>query len=177
MKKIVAIALVVCMLLSTCVVYAVDFDPSKYTVEELEDIQRIIAKYLPKTLGNQVLYDENGLYIEYRGIYIYSESSLIVDLYIDNLLGEDIYVSLWNGRANRFAINFSNNGNTIKNDSIYLASANFEYIIRVDDLMKYGVTNLDRVDFDLIVKTGGMFGDTIIELPIKIDADIPIKKR
>lgn len=174
MKKFVAIALVVCMLLSTCVVYAADFDPSKYTVEELEDIQRIIAKYLPKTLGNQVLYDENGLYIECRGIYTYSKSSYIVDLYIDNLLGEDIYVSLRNGRANRFTISFSNNGNTIKNDSIYLASANFDYIIDTDELKKYGVTNLDRVDFDLIVKTGGMFGDIIVELPIRIDVDIPV---
>ena len=117
MKKFVAIALVVCMLLSTCVVYAVDFDPSKYTVDELVDIQEIIAKYLSTRAGNQVVYDENGLYIECRGIS--SEGSMMIDLYIENSLGGDIFVGLLDGRANRFMIGFANNVGLVKNNSIY----------------------------------------------------------
>lgn len=174
MKKIIAFFLALELSLIACIAYAVDFDPRKYSNEELAEIQKIIAHYLPQTTGNQVLYDENGLYVEYRGIYFHSENSWIINLYVDNLFGKDVYVSLRNGRVNRVNTVFGNSGYTIKNDSIFLASTTFSYIINVEKIKEYGFTNLDRINFDLLIKSGGINGDTIIEMPITINTDIPI---
>ena len=181
MKKSLFIIVIFLSICFTIVTYAdVDFDPSIYTNEELEEIISTINNYLPqssdKSSEAEVLYDEDGVYVEFRGIYKYSSSSYIVDLYVDNTKGEEIYLSLRDGRVNRASIGFSNNGISIQDNSIYLASANFDFIIDTDDLRPYGIDTINQLDFTLNLKTGGMFGDTFLELPVSLALDVPIEE-
>ena len=151
-----------------------EFDPSIYSEAELYDIIDKIYAYIPKTPEGTVLCNEQGVYVEFRGIYKYSSSSYIVNLYVDNTCGEDVYLSLRDGRVNRASIGFANNGVSIQNNSIYLASANFDMIIDNDDLEPYGISTINSVDFTLNVNKGGMFGDSIIKLPVSLTVEVPI---
>ena len=154
---------------------AADFDPSEYTVDDLLLIDKAIWEAIPKTPTGEVLYDDKGIYIEYKGIYEYSKSSWIVDLYIENNTEEDVYVTLMNGRCNRFDTGFSNNGNKIIADSVYRASAKYQFIIDIDDLKIYDIDHLNSVDFNLDISTAWIGGDQIANVPVKlvVDMDLP----
>lgn len=93
---------------------------------------------------------------------------------MDNSSGEEIYLTLRNGRVNRAKIGFSNNGITFHDDSIYLSSANFDLLIPLDDLEIYGIKNINQLDFTLRVNFDGMFGDAVVETPILLILDVPL---
>lgn len=120
---------------------------------------------------NNVLLDEDGVHVEFRGIEEYSSSSYIVDLYIENNTDSAIYVSIRDGLVNNYSIGFANNGNTIEAGAKYLASANFDYIIDVDDLEAYGITTIENLDFNLYISTE-MFGDVISETPVSLNVSV-----
>ena len=46
------------------------FDPSQYTEEELREIDTLIHMHLTKTEEGTVLYDDNGIYVEFKGLYL-----------------------------------------------------------------------------------------------------------
>lgn len=152
----------------------VDFDPAQYTLEELDEILRIINMYYPKTPEGEVLYDQDGLYIEYRGIYEHSHSKWIINLYVDNATGDDKTLLLTDVRANRYNISVGNNGKTIVDDSVYLSSANYGYVIDIDDLAMYNIETLNRIDFTLGIRNGGLLGDIIADLPISINMEMTL---
>ena len=154
-----------------------DFDPSSYSVEELSAIQDSISNYLSSTdetdkneEDKNVLYNENGIYIEYRGIAHYSRKSWIVNIYVDNSSGKDIYVDTNNVRINRFAIGLSNDGARITDGSIYLANPNYDFIINVEDIKEYGISAIEKIEFDLRIYEGSWIsGEQIAEVPITLE--------
>ena len=176
MKKL-ALMIVVMILASTIAATAdTRFDPSQYSVEELSAIQDIISNYLSQNENNAeddskaVLYNENGICIEFKGIDHYSKSNWLINLYIENNYGEEISVLLNDGRANRFAIEFSNGFTTIGDDSVYLAKPNFDFLIKIDDLNEYGISTLETLDFNLVIKKGGwLTGEKIAEVPVTLE--------
>lgn len=173
MKKFVAILTVALSLCFASVAFAdVDFDPSIYTKEELIGIISTINKYLPKTPNGQVLFEGGGVYVEFRGIHKYGYNYTI-DIYLDNSSGKEVYLDLDDPRVNRAKIPLGSNGISILDDSIYLASANYDLIIYTNDLKAYGISAIERLEFTLSLGTG-MFGDSFVELPILLLLDVPL---
>ena len=154
----------------------VNFDPSVYTSDELHEIVSIINNYLPKTPKGEVLYNEDGVYVEFRGIYKHSSSKYIVDLYIENTKGEEISFALWYFRVNRATISLGNSGDTLEDDCIYLTSANYRLIIDTSDLELYGIDTISRLDFTLVLKKGDVHGEIFVEQPFTLNLDCPLNR-
>lgn len=119
----------------------------------------------------QVLYEDDNVYVEYCGIVEYSESTWILNLYIENKLDSEIYVLVADSMVNGYSINFANNGIFIPANSKYLSSPNYDVVIDLDDLQAYGIYSLDSITFALSVRTD-MFGDTLAET----DVFLPVAK-
>ena len=181
MKKLVMM-MVVMILASTIATYAdVEFDPSQYSKEELSTIQGLISNYLSASDENEedenknVWYNENGIYIEYKGIAHYSKKSWILNIYVDNSSGKEIYVDTNNVRINRFSVGLSNDGARITDGSIYMANPNFDFIIDIEDLKEYEVSAIEKIEFDLRIYEGSWItGEQIAELPITLEMYEPI---
>ena len=182
MKKL-ALLIIAIIFVSTLAAYAdVEFDPSQYSEEELSAIQEKISNYLSslsKTEEDEdenVLYNENGIYIEYRGIVHYSKDSWIFNIYVENSSGKELFMTTKKLRINRFAMGFSNNGAKISDGTIYLSSPNFRFILDTDDLKEYGISAIEKIEFNLgIYEESEFSGEAIAELPITIETYEPVK--
>ena len=199
MKKVFCLILVSILVLSNCLsVFAygetildieVDFDITQYSYEELAVIQRMIAEYFKhmsddqaKLLGdeerttdnqasvNAVLYNNNGVYIEYSGI-----KRWIIDLYYNNTSSNTILIAIENLRANRFVIDCANGGCTIPPNSTYLPRVTYNNIIRVEDLLAYGISTLNSLDFEISIWVWDMDNHTHLEqLPVTLNISMDV---
>lgn len=116
---------------------------------------------------HEVVLNTDGIYVEYRGIKEDSSESWILNLYVENNRDSEIYLSLRNNRINKFNVDLSNNGITIPANSKYLASPNYDLIIKTDSLAAYGITSIDELDFTLYISTS-LFGECISEADVSI---------
>ncbi len=176
MKKTLSLFVALVMMLGSGIAAAdVDFDPAQYSIDQLEEIQRIIAGYLPRNLEGQVLYDQDDLYIECKGIALHQATTWVINLYVDNKTNDEVYIALGGGKANGCIIKISSAKTTVLGNSVYLADPNFDNLISVSALRDYGITNLTSVEFDIEVRKGDKKGDILLQSPIKIDTDIPVE--
>ena len=120
------------------------------------------------TETSQVLLDQDGIYVEYRGIVEHSSDSWIVNLYVENNTQNDFYLSLRNVVINGCYCSLSNSGTTIQTGSKYLAEPNFNFVLDTDKLSAYGISEITDIDFDINISTE-MFGDEILNSPASID--------
>ena len=105
-----------------------------------------------KKNGNIVLYDKS-VYVEYRGFYKESDNKLIVNLCIENNSEKEIAVSLDNFLINRYNISLGNGWCKIISHSRYLASANYDFLVDVEDLDLYHISSVEELDFTLQIGT------------------------
>ena len=117
--------------------------------------------------ASQVLVDQDGILVEYRGIEEYSSESWIINLYVENNTENDFYLSLDNTLINGNLVPISNNGINIQAGSKYLSEPNFELVIDTDNLAEYGITEVSDISFDVDVRTD-IFGDEILNIPAEI---------
>lgn len=110
------------------------------------------------------LVDQDGIYVEYRGISEYSDSSWIINLYVENNRDTDFYLSLRNVLINGYKVSISNNGGNIQAGSKYLSEPNFDLVLDTDNLAAYGISKIDNISFDVYISTS-MFGDEILSVP------------
>ena len=115
------------------------------------------------------LLDED-VYVEYRGIYEYSDQSWIINLYLENNMDREVYLDLDDVLVNGYCISLANGNKSIPAGSKYLASTNFDYIINTEDLSAYGITEIKTLDFNLRIKDDWA-GDSIYETPVNIDVN------
>ena len=129
---------------------------------------------------SEVIYDKDGIYIEYRGIYYDSRdgwisSDWMINLYIENNTSEDINTIISGLVCNgKYSLNMSNGLNTISTNTVFLSSAKYSNIIDTDELKKYGVNHLDTVDVTLEIKKDS-FKTEIATIPLSlvVDLDLP----
>ena len=114
------------------------------------------------------LVDQDGIYVEYRGISEYSDSSWIINLYVENNRDTDFYLSLRNVLINGYKVSISNNGGNIQAGSKYLSETNFDLVLDTDNLTAYGICKIDNISFDVYISTS-MFGDEILSVPIILE--------
>lgn len=114
------------------------------------------------------LVDQDGIYVEYRGISEYSDSSWIINLYVENNRDTDFYLSLRNVLINGYKVSISNNGGNIQAGSKYLSEPNFDLVLDTDNLSAYGICKIDNISFDVYISTS-MFGDEILSVPIILE--------
>lgn len=114
------------------------------------------------------LVDQDGIYVEYRGISEYSDSSWIINLYVENNRDTDFYLSLRNVLINGYKVSISNNGGNIQAGSKYLSEPNFDLVLDTDNLTAYGICKIDNISFDVYISTS-MFGDEILSVPIILE--------
>ena len=115
------------------------------------------------------LLDED-VYVEYRGIYEYSDQSWIINLYLENNTDCEIYLDLDDVLVNGYCISLANGNKSIPAGSKYLASTNFDYIIDTADLSAYGITEIETLAFNLRIKDDWA-GNSIYETPVNIDVN------
>lgn len=121
-----------------------------------------------------VLLDSENIYVEFRGIDEYSSSSWIVNLYVENNRDSEIYLSLRDNRVNDYVIGIANNGISIPAGGRYLASPNYDLIIRLEELAEYRITTFEKMDFNLKISTS-LLGDEIVKVPVSISVGKTIK--
>ena len=114
------------------------------------------------------LVDQDGIYVEYRGIAEYSKDSWIINIYVENNKDEDFYLSLNNTLVNGYRVPLSNNGSDIQAGSKYLSEPNFDLILDTEDLAAYGISKIENIKFDVDISTS-MFGDEILNTPVDLE--------
>lgn len=132
---------------------------SNETESKAEDKQKEKTK--------EILLNESGYLIEFRGIEEYSSESWIVNLYVENNTDSEICVSLNEINVDGYSIKIANNGNSIQPGTKYLAEPLFDYVLNVEDLKAYEMTELKELNFTLWIGTS-LFGDTIVEKPVTL---------
>ncbi len=134
----------------------------------------------PKEEISEVIYDKDGIYIEYRGIYYDSRDGWIsrdwmINLYIENNTDRDISTVVSELVCNgKYSLNMSNGLNKITSKTVFLSSVKYSNIINTDELKKYGIKHLDTVDVKLEIKDGS-FSEVIATIPLSlvVDLDLP----
>lgn len=173
MKKQIVVLIIVLSLCSASLSLAkADFDPSIYTKEELLEIVTIIYNYLPKTPIGEILYDDGSVYVEFRGIEKYSTGTYIINLFVENNRGEEVYLDLSKCKANRASFGVGNGRLSIPDDSIYLTKPHFGLVINSYDLRAYGIDTINQLDFIMQLTTKDYYnGEIFAEIPITLILD------
>lgn len=110
----------------------------------------------------QVVIDNSDILVEYRGITEFSSDSWIVNLYIENRSGKELYVDADDVLINNYNVRLANNNESIPAGSKFLAQPNFKYIIDTNELAEYGIEKMTDINFTLKVKEEWS-GDSIYE--------------
>lgn len=131
--------------------------------------EKVLASSTVETDNDaKVIFDQDGIYVEYRGIEEYSSQSWIINLYVENNTQNDFYLSLRDVLVNGNIISIANNGQTIQTGSKYLSQPNFDMVLDTDKLAAYGISEVNDIGFEIYVATE-MFGDEIVTTPFSID--------
>ena len=154
------------------------FDPAQYTEEELREIDTLIHMHLSKTEEGTVLYDDNGIYIEYRGLYKCSYSRDIgINLFIQNNSGKPfLYYLATDEYVNKAYMDFRGAGiYEIHDGTMLMTKTVDQFLIRFDALKEWGVTTIQNIEFtiDFTVLVGN-WRETYCTVPVSLTLDYPI---
>lgn len=97
----------------------------------------------------KVLFDDNNIFVEYRGIEEYSSDSWIINLYVENNTDSDFYLSTRNVLINNCTVGLSNSVVEIKKGTKYLAEPNFNFVLNLENLEPYNIKSVDSINFEL----------------------------
>ena len=177
MKKWFALMLVIMTLCMTATAETA-FDPSQYTMDELKEINNIIMSNLLKTEKGDVIYDKDGVYIEFRGIVRDSKSRYILNLFIVNSTNDEIEVTVtYNASGNKYSIlvnrcdmPIGNCGVSVEKNSALLTGTDFKYLLDTEDFEMYGIDIVTHLEFSLDIK--GENGT--VTVPFSLNVDVPL---
>lgn len=114
---------------------------------------------------NDVWFDSDDIYIEFRGLEEESSSKWIVSLYVENNRDSEIYLFLKGNRLNNCVVSLANNGITIPAGSKYLSVPKYNFIVDIEEIAEYGLTSITQFDSTLNICTD-FFGDTIADVNV-----------
>jgi len=167
------------MLLVGCTASAladVQFDPSNYTKEELLTIDAMITSYLRNTNEGNIIYDENGITIEFLGISP-DIFGYLVELLIINESADKVYAIVNDLMINRCTVSGVGSFFDISSNSIYATKANSNFIFKNDDLESYGIKSIERIDFNISLcpyrENGSLDSDRRVNPSFSIVLDEP----
>ena len=142
MKKIVLIVffLATCLLLpiSSCN-SETDFDPSQYTDTELIEILSKINLYFSKKSIQEgdVLYDDNGVYIEYRGLVQINSNTYYLKIFARNETDKPIELYMNDAFVDRAKLEIANTYERIEQNSLFISTNS--YYLKTKVLADYGI--------------------------------------
>ncbi|MDD6050067.1 MAG: hypothetical protein PUC00_02155 [Clostridiales bacterium] len=150
------------------------FDPAQYTEEELREIDTLIHMHLTKTEEGTVLYDDNGIYIEYRGLYIDNYYDAVgVNLFIQNNFGRYLVFDKWNAAVNKATMRLGISAGTGLNDGqMHMTITEGNWHLKFEDLAVWEFTTIQSLDFTINVRDEEW--TTYFSIPVSLTLDYPI---
>lgn len=152
-----------------------NFIPSQYTNEELDRIDSLIHTHLSKTEEGTVLYDENGIYIEYKGLYPdIARSGLGVNILIQNNSGQKLSFSPWGETVNKAHFSWLNNMNFwLEDGTMHLTKSDRDWLMDYDDLAEWEMTTIQSIEFNINVYVSENYAH-YLTIPVSLTLDDPI---
>lgn len=142
-KRLIAFVLACWLLLSVSVCFAeTTFNLSEYTDEELQEILAKINLHFSETSvkAGDILYDANGLYIEYRGLEKPYSHGYVLKIFVRNDTNEKVSLKLSSAFVDRATLTRSNSSASIDPNSLFVSTTGSTYfILYTDVLADYGI--------------------------------------
>ena len=149
------------------------FDPAQYTEEELREIDTLIHMHLTKTEEGTVLYDENGIYVEYRGIYNIGYG-IGANLFIQNNSGKDLKLLSLYAIVNMANISLTNSGwITLQNGTMLMTKIDHHFYLEYGKLKEWEFSSIQSLEFTILVEENDSRTDHCI-IPISLTLDYPL---
>ena len=150
------------------------FDPAQYTEEELREIDTLIHMHLTKTEEGTVLYDENGIYVEYRGLYPEPHDEGIgVNVFIQNNSGKYLTFAIGGETVNKATMGFWNSMNIWLHDgTMHMTKPEREWFMDFNDLKEWDFTTIQSIDFTISVRDKDW--NEYCRIPVSLTLDYPI---
>lgn len=169
----------------------VDFDPSKYTVEELKEIRDLLYQWIPRSPEKECVYNENGIYIEARGIKTERTwgDMPVIWFYVENNSDQDICVKLadeadpygYYAYINRCKVEISNVVSEVPKSVIYMSGTSDElaFMFESESLQDYEITEITSLKYDLRLyacrNTRDISEDNLITVvPVDLTLSLPV---
>lgn len=146
----------------------------KILLKELLDEAKLSKNHSERKVTNEsTIINEKDFYVEYRGIWKHSDKSYVVNLYVENNSDDEICVTISNFLVNKYKVSLANNWPKIVPNSRYLASANYNFVLNVEDLEQYQIDEIDELDICVSIHTKFVVGDLITKKTRHIILDKP----
>lgn len=146
----------------------------KVLLKEPSDEMELSKNHSEKRVTNKnTIINEKDFYVEYRGIWKHSDESYVVNLYVENNSDDKICVTISNFLVNKYNLSLANNWSTIVSNSRYLASANYNFVLDVENLEQYQIDEIDELDICVSIYTEFLVGDLITKKTRHIILDEP----
>ncbi len=172
MKRFFALLLCVCALTVWAAALAdTDFDPSRYTEDELYEIMASISLHLRNAEAGEVIYDRNGVVIEFRGIaYDRSFNNYYFDVMVRNDTDSDLTLSLNSVYLDRAKVGLANSSGSIRANSLWISSLGSKNLkFSVADLAGYGITRATNLDASFTLTSSDRSIKDSFELHLPVD--------
>lgn len=158
MKKLLAFLMAACMMLGVAGALAeVDFDPAAYAEAELREIVSKINLHLDalQIKPGDVLYDKDGVYVEFRGMEEYYSSGYYLKIFVRNDTDEKVNLYLSKAYVDRAILSRSNADASIDPHALYVSSTgNHCFILYTDVLEDYGIEHGTNFESSFILTVG-----------------------
>ena len=113
--------------------------------------------------------NEKDIYIEFRGLDPYDDYCDIINLFIENKRGEQIWVTLNDVCVNQCTIELHNAPISVAAGSRFLAVPNFSFLVIEEQLRQYGIESADALEFDLEIYGPDYFMDQIFKSRVRLN--------
>lgn len=172
MKKTFALLLVLTTL-CTMAYAETAFDPSQYTEEELREIDTLIHMHLTKTEEGTVLYDENGIYVEFKGLYLDPYHDAIgVNVLVQNNSGKYLSFEIWDTTVNKATMWFWNATNFWLHDGTMHMTKPEQWLVPFENLADWEFTTIHSIDFTISVQDENW--NEYCRIPVSLTLEYPI---
>lgn len=138
-----------------------------------EKVSSTLSKDVPNSTGEtkisngQILLENDDVLVSYCGISKYSDTSWILDLYMENKSDTEKYLDIDDLLINGYSIGIANGNYAVPPHCKFFSLPNFQYIIEVEDLEAYDISNIETIDFLLNI-TNEWVGNAIYSVPVNL---------
>ena len=172
MKRLFVLLLIICLSICAVPCHAeVDFDPTLDTEQELREILAEINLHLSETIVHEgdVLYDSNGIYVEFRGLEECYGDDYFLKIFIRNDTDEEVWLYLESAFLDRATLTRSNADATVAPKSLYVSSVGSRsFILYTDVLEDYGIAHGTYLECTFTL----YYGDMEETIPLNLVVDI-----
>ena len=167
----IALILACALLFSMSACFAeTNFDPSAYSDEELRDILSKINLYFSESSVREgdVLYDANGVYVEFRGVVQPLSRGYVLKIFVRNETDDEVSLYLDKALVDRATLTKSNSSAYIEPNSLFISTTRSNYfILYTDVLADYGIDHGKYLESTFSISSDS-FKDTF-DLNIPVD--------